>query len=119
MIIRNFTGRTAPVAAAVSEPILRLGPLHAPVASLSRAKIPAPRLPGLAAKTGLATVPRVNADDVIDQIKALPPEEQAKVIDFIEEVKAAQAKFADNTSFAAATEWVFKEHADLMRKLSQ
>ena len=62
----------------------------------------------------------MNADEVIDRIKALPPEEQAKVIDFIEEVKSAQrVRYADDKSFAAAAEWVFKEHAELMRKLSQ
>jgi len=62
----------------------------------------------------------MNAHEVIDRIKALPPEEQAKVIDFIEEVKAAhRVKYADDKSFAAAADWVFKEHAELMRKLSQ
>lgn len=62
----------------------------------------------------------MNAHEVIDQIKALPPEEQAKVIGFIEEVRAAQnVKYADDKSFAAAAQWAFKEHAELMRKLSQ
>jgi hypothetical protein len=62
----------------------------------------------------------MNAHEVIDQIKALSPEEQAKVIGFIEEVKATQrVKYADDPSFAAAAEWVFKEHSELMRKLSQ
>lgn len=62
----------------------------------------------------------MKAREVIDQIKAMPPEEQAKVIDFIEEVKAAQrVRFADETSFASAAEWVFQEHAELMRKLSE
>jgi hypothetical protein len=62
----------------------------------------------------------MKAHEVIDQIKALPPEERAKVIDFIEEVKAAQrVKYADDKSFADAAEWVFKEHAELMRKLGQ
>ena len=70
----------------------------------------------------------MKAHEVIDQIKApglslsngMPPEEQAKVIDFIEEVKAAQrVRFADEASFASAAAWVFQEHAELMRKLSQ
>ena len=62
----------------------------------------------------------MNAHEVIDQIMALSPEEQAKVIGFIEEVKTAQrVKYADEQSFTAATRWVFKEHAELMRKLSQ
>jgi hypothetical protein len=62
----------------------------------------------------------MKAHDVIGQIKALPPEEQAKVVDFIEEVKALQRlKYADQVSFADAAKWVFTEHAELMRKLSQ
>ncbi|MFO1498701.1 MAG: hypothetical protein U1G07_09960 [Verrucomicrobiota bacterium] len=32
----------------------------------------------------------MTARAVIEQIKALPPEEQAKVIDFVEEIKAVQ-----------------------------
>lgn len=62
----------------------------------------------------------MNAHELIDQIKAMPPEEQAKVIDFIEEVKALQrVKYADDKSFAEASQWAFNEHAELMRKLSQ
>jgi hypothetical protein len=62
----------------------------------------------------------MKAHDVIDQIKALPPGEQAKVVDFIEEVKALQrVKYADQVSFAEAAKWVFNEHEELMRKLSQ
>jgi hypothetical protein len=62
----------------------------------------------------------MEAREVIDQIKALPPEEQAKVVDFIEEVKALQrVKYADPVGFAEAAQWVFTEHAELMRKLSQ
>jgi hypothetical protein len=62
----------------------------------------------------------MTAHEVIDQIKAMPPEEQAKVIDFIEEVKSSQrVKDADDRSFAAAAGWAFTEHAELMRKLSQ
>ncbi len=62
----------------------------------------------------------MTAHEVIDQIRALPPEEQAKVLEFIEEVKTAQRlKQADDNSFSAAADWVFREHSDLMRKLSQ
>jgi len=62
----------------------------------------------------------MNAYEVIDQIKALPPEEQAKVLDFIEEVKSLlRGKQSDERDFAAAADWVFAEHAELMHKLSQ
>lgn len=62
----------------------------------------------------------MNAHEVIDQIRALPPEEQAKVIDFLDAVKAAQrTKAPTQVSFAEAAQWVFAEHAELMQKLSQ
>lgn len=62
----------------------------------------------------------MNAHEVIDQIKALPPEEQVKVIDFIDEVKAVQrSRPANQVSFAEAAQWVFDEHTELMQKLSQ
>jgi hypothetical protein len=62
----------------------------------------------------------MKATEVIDQIRALPPEEQAKVVDFIEEVKALQrVRYADRKSFAEAAQWVFTEHAELMRKLGE
>jgi hypothetical protein len=42
------------------------------------------------------------------------------VVDFIEEVKAMQrVRNADVASFADAAQWVFNEHAELMRKLGQ
>jgi hypothetical protein len=62
----------------------------------------------------------VKAREVIDQIIALPPEEQAKVVEFIEEVKASQqGKHRSKASFEEAANWVFAEHQELMRKLSQ
>lgn len=62
----------------------------------------------------------MRAREVIDQIMALPPQEQAKVIDFIEEVKARQrVQDPDKRTFDEAAAWVFEEHAELMRKLSK
>ena len=64
----------------------------------------------------------MTAQDVIEQIKALPPEERAKVVGFIHALEAAQplgASHADEKTFAEAAEWTFREHAELMRKLSQ
>lgn len=62
----------------------------------------------------------MTAAQVIEQLKALTPEERAKVIDFIEEEKARQhVKDADKKTFDAAATWVFDEHAELMRKLSK
>ena len=66
------------------------------------------------------SLPNMEAREVINQIKSLPPEEQAKVVDFIEEVKAMQrVRYADQMGFAEAAKWVFTEHAELMRKLSR
>lgn len=62
----------------------------------------------------------MTAHDVIDQIKALPPEEQAKVVDFIDGGGALQRRnSAEKVSYAEAANWVFDEHAQLMQKLSQ
>ena len=52
--------------------------------------------------------------------KPLPPEEQAKVIDIIEEVKAVQAvRTMKSQTFEESTKRVFDRHADLMQKLSR
>ncbi len=59
---------------------------------------------------------------VIDQIRALPPEERAKVISFVHEMEGTSSppvRFADEKTFAEAAAWTFREHGDLMRKLSQ
>ena len=57
---------------------------------------------------------------VIEQIKALPPEEQAKVIDFLQEVKAAQeVRTMKPEMFEQSAQQVFERHAQLMQKLSR
>ena len=57
---------------------------------------------------------------VIEQIKALPPEEQAKVIDFLEEVKAVHAvRTMKPEKFEESAKRVFNRHAELMQKLSR
>ena len=57
---------------------------------------------------------------VIEQIKALPPEEQAKVIDFLEEVKSVRAVRTMNPeTFEESAQRVFDRHAELMHKLSR
>ena len=62
----------------------------------------------------------MTARAVIEQIKALPPEEQAKVIDFLEKVKAVrQVRTLDPETFKQSTERVFDRHAELMQKLSR
>ena len=64
----------------------------------------------------------MTAQAVIQQIKALPPEERAKVVGFIHELESPQSapvRHTDEKTFADAAEWTLREHADLMRKLSQ
>jgi len=62
----------------------------------------------------------MTASEVIDQIRTLPPPERAKVLAFVlEEEKRAPGRTADDGAFAESAKWVFNEHADLMRKLSQ
>jgi len=62
----------------------------------------------------------MTARAIIEQIKALPPEEQAKVIDFLEEVKAVQAvRTMKPETFEQSAKRVFDRHAELMQKLSR
>jgi len=62
----------------------------------------------------------MTARALIDQIKALPPEEQAKVIEFVEEIKSAQrGRTISADLFEKAAQRVFERHARLMHKLSK
>ena len=64
----------------------------------------------------------MTAQDVIQQIKSLPPEERAKVVGFIRKLeKTGQngVEYANDEAFAEATKWAFQEHAALMKKLIQ
>jgi hypothetical protein len=60
----------------------------------------------------------MTALEVIQQIKALPPEERAKVIEFVHAATTGETKEID-ADFSEAAKWVFQEHRELMRKLSQ
>jgi hypothetical protein len=61
----------------------------------------------------------MTAVEVIDQIKALPPLEKAKVIDFIQGLESAQRRVrtVDPKTFEEAARSVFERHGDLMRRL--
>jgi hypothetical protein len=68
------------------------------------------------------SLPLMTAHDVIEQIKALPPEERAMVVGFIQKLETTKprgAVYADDKAFDDAAKWVFQEHAELMKKLSQ
>lgn len=62
----------------------------------------------------------MTAHAIIDQIKALPAEEQAKVIEFLEEIKSEQRTHTIRPpDFEEAAERVFDRHTELLRKLGQ
>jgi hypothetical protein len=62
----------------------------------------------------------VTAIEVIGQIKALPPEERAKVVDFIRETEATRPeRTMDRKTFERSAKQVFDRHAELMQKLSR
>ena len=63
----------------------------------------------------------MSATDVIEEIKALPAEEKARVYAFLQacrsEFEGAKGELDD--SARAAGEWVIKNYGDLLRKLAQ
>ena len=61
----------------------------------------------------------MTAVEVIDQIKALPPKEKAKVIDFVQGLESPQRRVraADPKTFEEAARSVIERHGDLMRRL--
>ncbi|MGH7959297.1 MAG: hypothetical protein ACREH8_20130 [Opitutaceae bacterium] len=59
----------------------------------------------------------MTAREVIDQIKTLPPQERAKVVDFV--TKELRVRTMGDRAFNQAAKRVFSRHAELMRKLSQ
>jgi len=62
----------------------------------------------------------MTATEVIDQIEALPPEERAKVVDFIRQAEAAQnGRLMGRKIFERSAKQVFDRHAELMPKLSR
>ena len=62
----------------------------------------------------------MTAQVLINQIRALPPEEQSKVLDFLEEVKSArQGRAMAAKTFEKSAQRVFTRHAELLRKLGQ
>jgi hypothetical protein len=62
----------------------------------------------------------VTAIEVIGQIKALPPEERAKVVDFVREIEEARPEGTiAQQVFEQSAKQVFEVHDELMKKLSQ
>jgi len=67
----------------------------------------------------------MTAAEIIEQIKALPPEEQAQVLDFIGKMRnesfapTKQIRYASADEVAAAGEKVLEQYKDVFRRLSQ
>jgi hypothetical protein len=62
----------------------------------------------------------MSAVEVIEQIKKLPADEQAKVTAYVQQQAAhSSTRYADDAAFQEAKDWAFKEHDELLRKLSQ
>ena len=63
----------------------------------------------------------MSAVEVIEEFKKLSVDERAKVTAFVQQQTSAQPKtrYADDATFQEAKAWAFKEHDDLLRKLSQ
>ncbi len=58
----------------------------------------------------------MTAVEVIDQIKALPPQEQARVIDFVQGLEPGRPRVRtlDAEAFKRSSRSVFEWHAELM-----
>lgn len=62
----------------------------------------------------------MTASAIIDEIQALPPEEKAKVVDFVAKMKSNDPiRYAAMEKAREAMREVFTEHRELMQKLSQ
>ena len=67
----------------------------------------------------------MSAAEIIEQIKALPPEERQQVLSFVRAVEEEESsespsvRYADDRTFDAAVERVFEQHADLFKKLAE
>jgi hypothetical protein len=68
----------------------------------------------------------MSALEVNEQIKALPPEEKAAVLDFIHKMEAVsgqaptpELRSVDRTTLETTSEKIFDRYDDLFRKLAQ
>jgi len=68
----------------------------------------------------------MSAAEIIEQIKALPLEEQREVFSFVREVEKESAstsgqsvRYVDDQTFDAVVERVFERHDELFKKLAE
>lgn len=62
----------------------------------------------------------MSAAQIIEEIKALPPEEKAQVVEFVNEIRnQPQVQYMDEKTFAAAADAVFEKYPDLLKRLAE
>lgn len=67
----------------------------------------------------------MSAAEVIEEIKLLPPEEQRKVLSFLQDslglhaAEQAPVRYAVDADFEQVADQVFRENDDLFRRLAQ
>lgn len=64
----------------------------------------------------------VSAAEIIEQIKALPPNEKAAVVDFVHQMESGKpegVQYVDPKDLGSTAEKVFDRYDDLFRKLAQ
>ena len=61
----------------------------------------------------------MSAAEVIEQIKALPPEEKAQVLDFVLTIERKRPEKLDSQTRDAAVERIFNRYDELFKKLAQ
>ncbi|HSI15498.1 MAG TPA: hypothetical protein VK961_25865 [Chthoniobacter sp.] len=68
----------------------------------------------------------MSAAEIIEQIKALPLEEQREVFSFVREAEKESAsvngqgvRYVDDRTFDVAVERVFEQHSELFKKLAE
>ena len=67
----------------------------------------------------------MSASEIIEQIKILPVEEKARIVDFVHQMEAAgllvtrSIRYASREQVKAASEKVFQKHEEVFRRLAQ
>ena len=69
-------------------------------------------------------VRRVSATEIIEQIKALPPAEKARVVDFVHKLEAfgeeaVETRYVDRAALKDSAEQIFDRYDPLFRKLAK
>lgn len=64
----------------------------------------------------------MSATEIIEQIKALPPQERKQVVEFVHEAVKSTAPQVQGTReerFVRAADTVFRKHEEALRRLAQ